>query len=103
MNRFQYILRRLILSFIVLFGVIAITFVVARVVPSDPARMMAGPRARAEQVERMRQELGLDRPLHEQFIQYIGSLLRLDFGISFNSFLFSKGFPFNSFSNIGIL
>ena len=91
MNRFQYILRRLILSFIVLFGVIAITFVVARVVPSDPARMMAGPRARAEQVQRMRQELGLDRPLHEQFIQYIGSLLRLDFGISFSNRLEISG------------
>lgn len=85
MNRFQYILRRLILSVIVLFGVIAITFVVARVVPSDPARMMAGPRARAEQVQRMRQELGLDRPMYQQFFQYVGSVLRLDFGISFSN------------------
>jgi len=85
MNRFYYILRRLILSFIVLIGVIGITFVVARVVPSDPARMMAGPRARAEQVQRMRQELGLDRPMHEQFIQYVSSVFRLDFGISFSN------------------
>jgi peptide/nickel transport system permease protein len=85
MNRFQYILRRLILSVIVLFGVVTITFVVARLIPSDPARMMVGPRARAEQVARMREEMGLDRPLHEQFIQYVGSLLRFDFGVSFSN------------------
>jgi peptide/nickel transport system permease protein len=85
MDKFQYILRRLVLSAIVVFGVVTITFVVARVIPSDPARMMVGPRAKAEQVARMREEMGLDRPLHEQFIQYVGGLLRLDFGISFSS------------------
>jgi peptide/nickel transport system permease protein len=85
MNRIQYVLRRLILSAIVVFGVVTITFIIARVIPSDPARMMVGPRAKAEQVARMREEMGLDRPIHEQFIQYVGSLLRLDFGISFSS------------------
>jgi peptide/nickel transport system permease protein len=85
MNRFQYILRRLILSAIVVFGVVTITFVIARVIPSDPARMMVGPRAKTEQVQKMREQMGLDRPLHEQFIQYVGGLLRLDFGISFSS------------------
>jgi peptide/nickel transport system permease protein len=85
MNRFQYILRRLIFSAIVVIGVVTITFVIARMIPSDPARMMVGPRAREEQVQKMREQMGLDRPLHEQFIQYVGSLLRLDFGISFSS------------------
>jgi peptide/nickel transport system permease protein len=85
MNRIQYVLRRLILSAIVIFGVVTITFIIARVIPSDPARMMVGPRAKAEQVARMRDEMGLDRPLYEQFIQYVGGLLRLDFGISFSS------------------
>lgn len=91
MGRLRYILRRLILSVIVLVGVIAITFVVARVIPSDPARMMVGPRARAEQVARMREEMGLDRPLYEQFFQYVGSLLRFDFGISFSNRLEISG------------
>jgi peptide/nickel transport system permease protein len=85
MNRIQYVLRRLILSAIVIFGVVTITFIIARVIPSDPARMMVGPRAKAEQVARMREVMGLDRPLYEQFIQYVGGLLRLDFGISFSS------------------
>lgn len=85
MKRFQYALRRLILSAIVIFGVVTITFIIARVIPSDPARMMVGPRAKAEQVAKMREKMGLDRPIHEQFIQYVGGLLRLDFGISFSS------------------
>ena len=59
----KYILRRFLLSLIVLFGVILIIFTITRVVPSDPAAKWAGARATAEQVEAARIELGLDKPV----------------------------------------
>lgn len=85
MGRLRYIVRRLILSVIVLFGVVTLTFIVARVIPADPARMVAGARARAEQIEAVRVELGLDQPLYVQYVRYVSGLLRLDFGTSFRS------------------
>lgn len=85
MNRLRYVVRRLILSFFVVLGVVTLTFIVARVIPADPARMMAGARARAEQIEKVRVEYGLDRPLHVQYIRYVSGLLRLEFGTSFRS------------------
>jgi peptide/nickel transport system permease protein len=76
-------LRRLVTSFIVVAGVITITFFVARVLPSDPARTFAGVRARPEQVAVIRTRFGLDRPLPEQYVRYLGDLVRGDFGTSF--------------------
>jgi peptide/nickel transport system permease protein len=74
-----------LLSLVVLVGVSAVTFALARVVPSDPARKWVGPRARPEQVERARIELGLDRPLYEQYVGYLGQVLRGDLGTSVRS------------------
>ncbi len=68
---------------LVILGVITITFVVARLVPSDPAALYAGPRARPAQVEQVRQDLKLDAPLAEQYVSYLGELSRGDLGISF--------------------
>jgi len=77
-----YILRRLLLSALVLFGVCTITFVLARIVPSNPAVMWVGSHPTAEQIARARVELGLDKPLHIQFFIYMSHLLRGDFGVS---------------------
>ncbi len=85
MSRGAYLLRRLGLALVVLFGVLVVTFVVARIVPSDPAALYAGPRPRPEQVAALRQQLGLDQPLWVQFTRYVGSVLRGDFGVSFKS------------------
>ncbi|MGH1491816.1 MAG: ABC transporter permease [Acidimicrobiales bacterium] len=76
-------LRRLLTSLIVVLGVVTITFVVARIVPSDPASLYAGPRARPAQVEQVRQDLKLDEPLHSQYLSYLGDLSQGDLGISF--------------------
>jgi peptide/nickel transport system permease protein len=70
---------------LVLIGVMVVTFVVSRVVPSNPAALYAGPRPRAEQVAKLEIQLGLDKPLPVQFIRYIGDVLRGDFGVSFQS------------------
>ncbi len=59
-----YLVRRLALLVLVLVGISLITFLLVRVVPSDPAAIYAGPRARAEQIAQARHILGLDRPLY---------------------------------------
>ena len=65
-----------------MFGVSLITFLVSHAVPGDPARLVAGPRASAELVESIREEMGFDRPLIEQYVNYAGQLLVGDFGTS---------------------
>lgn len=82
MARAEYIIRRLLLGVLVLVGVSLVTFVVARLIPSDPASLWLGPRAMPDQVEKARVEMGFDRPLHEQYLRYVGQVLRGDFGIS---------------------
>lgn len=76
------LLRRLAWSVVVLFGLSVIVFVIARMVPGDPARMALGPAASAEQVERLRAEMGLDQPLVVQYTVYVAGLVRGDLGDS---------------------
>lgn len=78
----RYVLRRLALAAFVVVGVVVLTFVIARVVPGDPAATWAGPHARPEQIERAREELGLDRPLHVQIVRYLGGVASGDWGVS---------------------
>ncbi|MDM4768069.1 ABC transporter permease [Pelomonas sp. SE-A7] len=63
-------------------GLLAVTFFIGRVVPTDPALAVAGDRASEEQLQRVRQELGLDRPLLYQFGVYLGKVARGDLGQS---------------------
>lgn len=63
-------------------GVIIVTFLLTRVLPGDTAAYFAGPAATQEAVEEVRKQLGLDRPLPEQFLNYIVALSRGDFGNS---------------------
>jgi len=79
---FSYIVRRLLLALIVIFGVSVLTFLLTRVVPSDPAARWVGPHATAEQIAAARVELGLDKPLYVQYYRYIRDFLRGDWGIS---------------------
>ena len=77
-----YVARRILLGIIVLLGVSVVTFMVARVLPSEPAARWVGPRATAEQIARARVELGLDRPLHVQYYRYMRDLLGGNWGMS---------------------
>jgi peptide/nickel transport system permease protein len=81
----KYIIKRLLASILVLLGVVTITFIISRVVPSDPAVKWAGLRATQEQLAAARVELGLDRPLPVQYVYYLGQLLRGDMGKSLNT------------------
>ena len=77
-----FILRRLIYAIPTLIGVSIITFFLARVVPSNPAALYIGPKARADDIERVSKQLGLDRPLPVQYAIYMGELLHGDLGTS---------------------
>lgn len=79
------IVRRLIFLIFVLFGLSLITFSLSRVIPGDPARLVAGPRASNESVELIRERYNLNDPLVSQYINYIKGVATLDFGDSTSS------------------
>lgn len=78
----RYVARRLMLGLFVLWGLTIVTFVLARVVPGDPAARWVGPHATAAQIAAARTELGLDRPVQVQYARYVGQLLSGDLGVS---------------------
>lgn len=82
MHMGQLFLERILTLPLKLFGIAVILFVVAQMLPTDPAAVAAGVNARPEQIEKIRQDLGLDRPFHEQFVTYIAGLARGDLGKS---------------------
>jgi len=67
---------------LVVAGVCVITFIISHLIPGDPARLLAGDRASDEIVQHIRQQLGLDLPLWQQFIRYVEQLLQGDLGMS---------------------
>ena len=83
----RYLLRRLLLSVPTLIGITLLIFVAMRVLPGDPLAMIQGEGTSYvltdEQLQAARVSLGLDRPLHEQYLSWIGDVLRGDFGRSF--------------------
>ncbi|HUY49865.1 MAG TPA: ABC transporter permease [Streptosporangiaceae bacterium] len=80
-----YVARRLALAVVVVAGVIALTFVVARVVPGDPAATWAGPHASAAQLAAARRFLGLDRPPAAQLLAYFAGILTGNWGVSIHT------------------
>ena len=82
MGRGRFLLWRLLLLIPTIIGLTILTFIISRVVPADPARLAAGPRATPEMVETIREKYGLNDPLVEQYFDYIRGLLHGDFGDS---------------------
>jgi peptide/nickel transport system permease protein len=78
-----YIARRLLMAVLVVFGISLMTFVLAFLVPADPARVYAGSNASVATVAHIRQQLGLNRPLPVQYIDYISRALHGDLGMSY--------------------
>lgn len=81
----RFLLRRLVSAIVVIVGVSIFIFCIARIVPGDPARLALGPEATVEQVEAMREQMGFDRPLVEQYMRFIAGAVRLDFGDSLST------------------
>ncbi|MCJ7788837.1 MAG: ABC transporter permease, partial [Candidatus Atribacteria bacterium] len=75
-----YILKRIFLMVIVMFGVATIVFFITRVIPADPVGAILGGNAPIERVDEMRHQLGLDKPITLQFIDYIKGIVHADFG-----------------------
>lgn len=78
----QYIVRRILLSIPVLFGILLVTFSLARLIPGDPCRAILGEKATPAVCDRFIREKGLDKPIHVQFGVYLGEIARGDFGHS---------------------
>jgi peptide/nickel transport system permease protein len=78
----RYVIRRLILLVPVLLIVGTIVFVLIHVTPGDPAAVMLGPDATPEQIDSLRDRLGLNDPLYEQYVNWFSGAVRLDFGES---------------------
>jgi ABC-type dipeptide/oligopeptide/nickel transport system permease component len=79
------IAARLLAALPALAGVVLSTFLLTRVLPGDTATYFAGPTASAESIAQIRAVLGLDQPLHVQFVRYVGNLVRGDLGQSLTS------------------
>lgn len=78
----QYIFKRLISGVIVLFGLSIFTFMLIHFIPGDPVRIMLGQRATVEQIEALREELGLNKPLVTQYLSYASGVVKGDLGTS---------------------
>jgi peptide/nickel transport system permease protein len=81
----RLIIRRLIFLVFVLFGLSVVTFSLSHIVPGDPARLMAGPRASKAAVDKIRDKYGLNDPLPVQYVNYVKGVTRGDFGDSFTT------------------
>ena len=78
----RFLARRLGGSVLVLLGLSVVTFVLARVIPSNPAALYIGPRARPDDIDRVTHQLGLDQPLPIQYLTYMRAMLSGDWGTS---------------------
>ena len=78
----RYLLRRLAGMVVVMFLVATIVFVIAHVIPGDPAAVMLGPSATADDIAALRSRLGLDASLPVQYVQFMHSVVRLRLGES---------------------
>lgn len=77
---FRHILRRLLLAIPTMFIVVTIIFLLVRVIPGDPARAALGDYATEAAVQDLRRELGLNEPLWQQYLTYLGNLVQFDLG-----------------------
>ncbi len=79
---FKYLVARLLLMIPMLFVLLTLVFVVLRVMPGDPVSAMLGGHAPEKVIQEKKKELGLDKPIGAQYLEYLGQLARFDFGKS---------------------
>lgn len=78
----RYLARRLILIIPTVIGLSILTFVISHLMPADPAKLAAGPRATPSMVQTIRHEYGLDKPLYVQYVHYVEGLAQGNWGSS---------------------
>ncbi len=82
---YKYILKRMLMMIPVVIGVSLLVFFVLKLTPGDPARVVAGAQADDAAVEQIREELGLNKPLVQQYLTYMAGLLHGDMGVSYTT------------------
>lgn len=82
----RYGLRRLLQAVPLLLGIVTLLFFLLHLAPGDPTAAYFNPNVSPEVIEQMRRNLGLDRPLHEQYLRWLASFATGDFGYSFSQF-----------------
>lgn len=82
MQVLSFVTRRLLLSVLVLLGVATMVFVLTRTIPSEPAALYLGPRARPAEIQAINERFGFDRPVLEQYLRYMKALAGGDMGVS---------------------
>ena len=82
----NYIVKRILMLIPLMLGITLITFTVIHLAPGEPVEMQVAmnPKVGKDARERLRKFYGLDRPLHEQYLTWVGKLARLDLGSSFS-------------------
>ena len=83
MKHLSYVLRRLVAMLPVLFGITLVVFFMIHLVPGDPARTLLGIRATDSSVAELHKVFGLDKPIWQQYLDFLGRLVRGDLGRSF--------------------
>lgn len=78
-----FILRRILAFIPLLLGMTMVVFLILQILPGDPAAIIAGQFATQEDVQRIRTRLGLDEPIHVQYVNFVRDLVTFDFGMSF--------------------
>jgi len=81
----KFLITRLLLTIPMVLILITVVFFVMRVLPGDPIRSQLGPKVSEEQANAMRERLGLNRPLPVQYLDFVWSVVRLDFGTALTS------------------
>ena len=78
----KYVLRRIAMFLVALLAISLIVFLMLRVLPGDIAAVMAGTNSPPERVAQLRAQMGLDKPLPQQYFEWVGGLLHGDFGMT---------------------
>lgn len=77
-----FIIRRFLISLVLILIAVSLVFMLLRLIPGDPAQIIAGDNASTEQLLLMRQRLGLEDTLPQQYLRWVGKFARLDLGVS---------------------
>src|SRR5690625_2553659 len=78
----SYIAQRIVGLIPVLLGVTILVFAIMHLSPGDPAKIMLGPKATAESIEKLNKQLGLDEPVVKQYVTWVGNVVKGDWGRS---------------------
>ena len=81
----QFLAKRILQGLLVIFLISVVTFFIIRLIPGDPVKLAAGPQARPEQIEKLAKEFGMDRPLPEQYFNYMAGLFQGNWGYSIST------------------